>query len=885
MNLHFYNFSRIFLLGLLVFSTTIVPAQSKKKKKEAEAAAAAAKAKAAETARPGYEDLNKKIKGLEKLPGLFTLYRDTTSGALYMLIQEAQIGKKFIYFSYTENGPTTTGHNRGVFRETKVFQVDKYYNRIEFNTFNNQFYFDSLSALYRSREANIIPGMMVSEKIIAVNKEGNQFLISADNIFLKETLHQVKPSMSPMAAAMGIPSLGGLNPSKTRYENLRNYPQNTDIIVKYVYEDPTPRGSLGNFTTDDRYVEVLLQHSIIELPNNNYIPRRDDQRVGYFTTQTNDMTTYNAINYRDFIHRWHLEKKDPTAAISEPVKPITWWIENTTPHQYRETIKKALLQWNTSFEKAGFKNAIEVKIQPDDADWDAGDIRYNVIRWTSSPNPPFGGYGPSFVNPLTGEILGADIMLEFVFLTGRMQSDRLFKHAGLSVEDPMEFLNSLDENHQCTAPHSHFCSIGSALHEQTLFGLHSLKAMNQDDSKLERFVEEALYYLVLHEVGHTLGLMHNMRASQYLSPEELQNIDITREKGVTASVMDYPALNFANVKGREVQQYNTQPGIYDDWVIEYGYSAGLSNPDEEEKRLQAILKRSTEKGLQLGNDADDMRSPGKGIDPRVNVFDMSNDAITFSVNRFKLIQQLMPELPSKYVKEGESYHELRNAFFSMTGEYSRAADVVSKYIGGVFAERYVAGQQLQNKPLTPAPYELQKRAMNVLREYVFSPNAMNIPKELLPFLQPQRRGFGFFAVTEDPKLHDRMLSIQALPLNHILAFTTLKRMTDASMYGNTYSVSELFADLYNAIFSEDLKTNISTPRQNLQIYYLELLERNLFSPLSMRYDNVAKARMLVALQDIRRNVAANLSTGNDESKNHKRYIVFKIDQMLEKSSK
>jgi hypothetical protein len=885
MNRTVYALLSVLFIGMFLLGTNDVNAQSKKKKKAAEAAAAAAKAKAAESARPGMEDLAKKIKGLEKIPGLFTLYRDTTSGMVYMLIQESQIGKKFIYFSYSENGPTSTGHNRGVFRETKVFQIDRYYNRIEFNTFNNQFYFDTLSALYRSREANIVPGMMVSEKIIATNKEGTQLLISADNIFLKETLHQVKPSMSPMAAAMGIPSLGGLNSNKTRYERLRNYPQNTDIIVKYVFEDPYPRGSLGNFTTEDRYVEVLLQHSIIELPSNNYQPRRDDQRVGYFTTQTNDMTTFNAINFRDFIHRWHLEKKDPNAAVSEPVKPITWWIENTTPHPYRETIKKALLQWNLSFEKAGFKNAIEVKIQPDDADWDAGDIRYNVIRWTSSPNPPFGGYGPSFVNPLTGEILGADIMLEFVFLTGRMQSDRLFKHAGMSIEDPMEYLHSLDENHQCNTPHTHFCSVGNALHEQTLFGLHSLKAMNEDNTKLERFVEEALYYLVLHEVGHTLGLMHNMRASQYLSPDELQNIEITKEKGVTASVMDYPALNFANVKGREVQQYNTRPGIYDDWVIEYGYSSAANNPQEEEKRLQTILSRSTEKGLQLGNDADDMRAPGKGMDPRVNVFDMSNDAISFSVNRFKLIQKLMPELPAKYNKDGESYHELRNAFFAMTGEYGRAADVVSRYVGGVFAERYMVGQQTQIKPLTPASYELQKRAMSVLKEYVFGPNAMNMPKELLPFLQPQRRGFGFFSSAEDPKLHDRVLTIQAMPLNHLLAFTTLKRMTDAAMYGNTYSVAELFADLNQAIFADDIKTNISTQRQNLQIYYIELIERNLFSPFSQRYDNIAKSRMLIALQDIKRSVAANQSFGNEESKNHKRYILFKIDQLLEKQTK
>ena len=138
------------------------------------------------------------------------------------------------------------------------------------------------------------------------------------------------------------------------------------------------------------------------------------------------MTTLDQVNYRDFINRWRLEKKNPTEAISEPVKPIVYWIENTTPLEFRQIIKEGVERWNLAFEKAGFKNAVQVKIQPDTADWNAGDIRYNVLRWTSSPNPPWGGYGPSFVNPRTGEILGADIMLEWTYITNRIFSDELF---------------------------------------------------------------------------------------------------------------------------------------------------------------------------------------------------------------------------------------------------------------------------------------------------------------------------------------------------------------------------------------------------------------------------------------------------------------------------
>ena len=190
---------------------------------------------------------------------------------------------------------------------------------------------------------------------------------------------------------------------------------------------------------DARSVSVIVQHSLIQLPKNNYKPRIDDPRVGFFTTQSDNMTTTDRTNYRDFINRWNLVKKDSTKPISEPKEPIVWWIENTTPHELREIIKDGVETWNIAFEKAGFKNAVQVKVQPDTADWDAGDIRYNVLRWTSSPAPPWGGYGPSFVNPRTGQILGADIMLEWTYITRRIYEDELFNN------------NELHNHHNCVA--------------------------------------------------------------------------------------------------------------------------------------------------------------------------------------------------------------------------------------------------------------------------------------------------------------------------------------------------------------------------------------------------------------------------------------------------
>src|SRR5439155_2866722 len=223
-------------------------------------------------------------------------------------------------------------------------------------------------------------------------------------------------------------SLGTLNTAKSKYYSIRSYPGNTNVIVDLAYDNPAPFNGGGKDITDARYVRVRMQHTFLEMPQNGYKPRRDDPRVGFFASEINDQTSLSPTPYRDVIHRWNLVKKDPGAALSEPVEPIVYWIENTTPVEYRQTIMEAGLKWNEAFEKAGFKNAIQMKIMPDDADWDPADIRYNVIRWVSSAQPTYGAIGPSFVNPRTGQILGADITIEWNFASGAPVLDELLNN-------------------------------------------------------------------------------------------------------------------------------------------------------------------------------------------------------------------------------------------------------------------------------------------------------------------------------------------------------------------------------------------------------------------------------------------------------------------------
>ena len=888
---------RLATILAVIIAVTAIPADAnaqlfggKKKKRKAMAAMMAARAQG--------PTVNSLIKNCEKIDGLFTLYRDTTDGSLKMIINEEQIGKEFIYFSYTENGIVSVGHFRGNFRDNKIFSIRKYYDKIEFVEENTSYYFDKNNAISKSADANISEAILLSEAIMAKDTSKGIYLISADRIFLTESLHQVKPTPMPsmsIASLFGF-KLGMLNPMKTKYDKVRNYPENTDIIVNYVYDNPYPFGGSGG-VTDARSVTIKLQHTIIAMPENNYKPRRDDPRMGYFLTYRNDMTTVNAANYTDLIHRWHLEKKDPDAAISEPVKPITWWIENTTPVEFRETIKEAALTWNVAFEKAGFKNAVEVKVQPDTATWDAGDIRYNVLRWTSSPTPPFGGYGPSFVNPRTGEILGADIMLEYIFITNRVRQERLFTQGKVGSPELMypehteEFIK-IQYEQTGDVPVSHnlnYCSIGDHLHQTTLFGMSAIKAFsNANEVEVKQYIKESLYYLILHEMGHTMGLNHNMKATQLYSPEELHNKALTSKTGLTGSVMDYPAANVSSDPAKQGQYFTSRPGPYDLWAIEYGYSTGLDNATAEEARLEKILARSTEPALTFGNDADDMRFPGYGIDPRVMIGDMSNDAIAYSSDRIKLAYKIVTNIKDNYTEDGKNYHDLRNAYFMSMGEINTAAGVLSRYIGGVYVDRAMAGQQGGTKPYTPVSKADQKRAMKALRELVFGPDAFKAPGELYAYLQPQRRGYNFFFNNEDPRIHDLVMNIQVWPLAHLVSPNLLTRMNDSKLYGNEYPVNEYMDDLTDAMFEDDWNKSVNTFRQNIQTTYVKILismsgvmeDESSQVSIFRAYDPIAEGNALHQLMKIRAKLKST-SSPDAATKIHRQNLSYHINKALD----
>lgn len=869
---------QVFLVALsCCFIGFSAQAQKKQKKKDKDVSAAVSDTAGKKDTKPPKATIAEKTKSSKKTTGLFTLYQDTVTGSVQLYITKDQLGKDYIYQSFSMGGPTRLFLNQNMIRSTFVFRIDKTFNKLEFLQQNTNFYYSPDNPVSKAANVDALPALFFSEKITAEDSLG--YLIAADELFISDKLDPVKPVVPPGTPPTAVFNLGNLNTAKSKYNLIRSYPDNTDVVVDLAYDNPTPINNGGDDVTDARYNQIRIQHSLLAMPQNEYRPRRDDPRVGYFGAQIQDLTSVSATPYRDFISRWNLVKKDPSLAVSEPVEPVVYWIENTTPVEYREIIKESGEKWNEAFEKAGFRNAIVMKIMPDTATWDPADVRYNVIRWVSSAYPSYGAIGPSFFNPRTGQILGADITVEWKSGAGTVNYDDLFNGNGAGlpqVQLPWKSTNTVphvnfDENHL------RYCNIARELQDQYITGLTVLEALDNKPEEVKEMHKEFLTYLIMHEMGHTLGLNHNMKASQMLSPAEVNDKSITEKMGMVGSVMDYPSINVSLDRSRQGNYYTIKAGPYDIWAIEYGYTP--FNAGEEEAGLNKILSRSTDPKLAFGNDADDMRSPGGGIDPRVMVNDMSNDMIAYAEDRFKLVNTLIPKLKEKYSHPSQSWQLLRQRYLMLQSQRAQMANALSRYIGGIYVDRSFAGQQTAVKPFTPVPADIQKKALALLNRYIFAPTVFEADGALFPYLQQQRRGFNFFGSTEDYKPQTTVQSLQMSLLAQLLHPVTLQRINNSGLYGNTYNIASLTADLNRFFFADDLKSGVNLYRINLQTEYVKALAAIATGPAQSGYDNTSKAVALTTLKKIKTMLATAVSP-DDQTRAHRNNLNFLIDKAL-----
>lgn len=721
----------------------------------------------------------------EKLEGFMNILHETEKDKYYLIIEKNKLNKEFIYFTYILNGPQAVGASGGSLGEGYILEFRMFKDDIGLYKINTKFTYDEPNKITQSKLTNIIEAFMGRFKVEV--KEEDRFLISADKLFLSEILTSVTPNIPREYAEYYDLNLGKLDKEKTFIADIRNYPKNTAVEINYGFFNakPKPSGSV-DAVADKRYTFISARHLFVEMPDDKFEPRVADQRVGYFSQKVTDLSTYDTYPARDLMNRWRLVKKNPDAELSEPVEPIVFWVENSTPEEIRPFVVKGIEGWNAAFEEAGFKNAVVAKIQPDDAEWDAGDVQYNVVRWASTPSPRYSGYGPSIANPRTGEIIAADIVQEF---------------------------NAIKRG----------------------YTYRKLWGYSEDKDPLEQWIVS----LTMHEVGHTLGLRHNFKSSWIYDADEIHDTSITGKSHI-GSVMDYDPINIAPEGKEQGNYFPHAPGLYDRWAIKFGYTPNLSGSEREEILSQSVLPE-----LIYGTDGDAMGSPGSNIDPRAKRYDLSGDPVKYTSERIDVINSKIKELPSIYLTEGETSTEFRSTFFSLTREKGRFMEGVSRLIGGVYSNRVVNGQE-GITPFEAVAYDDQKNAMNLISTKLLSNNAFTFDPEILKYLQSEKRAaYSPSRGNEDPQLHDLVLGMQGRVLAHILHPRVMQRLVDSAQYGNTYMPQEVLDDLFNAIFVQ--REEVNTFKMNLQSKYTDGLIDALADD---SYDEISKSAIYSSLNEI-----------------------------------
>ena len=745
----------------------------------------------------------------EIIEGMFDIYYETEEDTYYTIIEDENLSKEFIYFYYIISGAQAGGASGGDMGDSSVLEFRKFKDDLALYKKNTVFNYDDSNNISKSTLTNILESF-VGRFEVKIEEEG-RYLINIDKLFLGEMLVGLTPPKEYAEYYSLI--LGRIDDKKTYISRIKNYPKNTSIEVTYGFFNPSPKGSV-DAVPDARYSSIVARHMFVEMPDDEYQPRVADQRVGYFSTKITDLSTYDYFKGKDLINRWRLIKKDPSAEISEPINPIVFWVENSTPEEIKPFVVEAIELWNIAFEKAGFKNAVVAKVQPDDAEWDAGDVQYNVIRWASTPSPRYSGYGPSVANPRTGEMIAADIVQEF---------------------------NSISYGYR----------------------LRKIWGYDEDNDPLRQWIVS----LTLHEIGHTLGLRHNFKASWLYNASDIHNKDITGNNHI-GSVMDYDPINIAPEGVKQGNYFPTEPGPYDIWAITFGYTQDMKDADREN-----LLSQSTKPELIFGTDDDAMGSPGSNTDPRNKRYDMSSDPITYTVQRLQIIDNKINELPEIFNEPGSTYTELKATFDSLLRDKGRFAESIAIQIGGVYSNRLVVGQESGMTPFEVVPYVEQKRAMNALNDYLFANDAFVFSPDILKLLQSEKRAASYGNSDDDPKVHDRVLRMQMSALSFILHPRVMKRLTNSSKYGNEYLPDEVLQDIFDGIFVAREIPN--TFKMNLQSAYVDGL---IAAMADERYDEISRSAIFNSLIKIRN--YSNSSYGNKMVKGHFDYLNWKVNNAL-----
>ncbi|MGB3654215.1 MAG: zinc-dependent metalloprotease [Rivularia sp. (in: cyanobacteria)] len=839
-------------------------------------------------AKDSFKAFDQVIKNTQVSKGLFTLYRDKEKNKIYLEVKPTQLNKNYLATATLESGIGEAGIYSGMPLQDFLFYFERVGKDLHFVVRNVNFRTQEGDPQARSLARSFSDSVLYRVKIQSIHPQSKSILIDLGDLLLAD--------LAGLSSSLGVPG----SQDDSYFGSAKVFPQNIEVQSVLNFSGGSSsklRNTKFSTLADKRGFTLKLHYSLSQLPDNSYRPRLADERVGYFITAYQDLSKKDPSDpFVRYINRWKLEKKYPNASISEPKEPIVYWIDNATPYEYREAIKEGVLMWNRAFEAAGFKNAIEVKQMPDSATWDPSDIRYNTIRWINTVDGYF-AMGPSRVNPLTGEILDADILIDAKLVSSLKkdyrqmvqptQSKNLTMSAMMQNRLLCNDLSGGDDNSKESQPEvirrlstlasKYDLCYGIEATNQFGYGklaISLLRDLPPTSLETKEYIHQYLRLIVAHEVGHTLGLRHNFRGSTMLSPKEMNDTNITRSRGQVASVMDYIPPNIAPESVKQGDYFPSIIGPYDAWAIKYGYSQiKAASTNAEKPVLREIASESYKPEYSYATDEDVY-----DLDPTADAWDNSSNVLLYSKWQMDNARKMWDRINKRYPLEGESYSDVRERFGAVLSNYFQQIYYSSKYIGGQSFYRVYASKDQTRLPFEPVPVEKQRQALEVLGDYIFAEDAFNFSPELLNKLAPSRwRHWGSNPQIGrlDYPIHDLILYMQNMVLYDLLSSDRLSRLKDIelkSKKGEALTLPELFNTLQDSIWTEVLKPKnkdieISSLRRGLQRKYLDIL-----SNMVLRKVNVPEDARTLAWYKLRQ-LGEKLDDANSEDEYTKAHLL------------
>ena len=771
-----------------------------------------------------FEDFEKLVEGAEVSPGFFDLY--TKEGRLYLAVPADRLGHDFLMDMRVARGIGTAGLFGGTTlgsSEMDLMALEKHGENVYLVQRPHRFSAASDDRAAAAVDISFGSSVVQSADVEAIRPD-SALVLDVTGWFLSDLSGVGRRTRQAARGSNGRSGSTNFDRNRSYIDGVSSFPANTNIRATLTFRSGQPRGVPS--VPDGRYIPVTIHYTLAQLPERPMERRIADDRVGNFMTVHKDFSAEDSSFFRRYVNRWRLEPGERVGDRWRPIEPITYYIDRTVPDEYRGWFKEAVENWNTAFGAAGWVDAIRALDLPEDAD--ANDIRYSVLRWNTSDDPGYGAIGPRKVDPRTGEILDADILFE-------ANGFRTFRDTWRNIVNPMTAAEAFEmavgmgelEVPDPNVAGAEFPGFASALEAQGALAGLVLAArgeLDPGDPLPNELLRQYTMWLVMHEVGHTLGLRHNFRSSASTPMDQLHNTAFTGANGVYGSVMEYPTVNLAP-PGEAIGDYYTyHAGSYDRWAISYAYTRSQDDAND-------IARGVADLGHMYGTDSD-VRG---ALDPTIGMYDLGGDPLAWGAERSAMIRDLLPKIPEYALQDNSPFVDVTNAYNQLMNEYARALAPAVKYIGGQYMNRDHLGDG--RDPFVNVPKAKQLEALDLLVDRIFAEGALALAPEVLQsFGANGYEPWGSDRTTgrrADYPFHARTLELQSSVLNQILDPRRLARIRDGETKfgtGQVATIPEVLRSLTTAIWSELGLGTISADRRDLQRAYLDTMARLVVNP-------------------------------------------------------